>query len=160
MISRNHGAVPDAPVPSAALRSACLAIVGSGSGPRPRRQPGRYQTSRRLNEDDIRALIRGLGDLCGVIRDAGAAEKAAIYEQLAAVAVVAAVAGWVSYSHALAVVRAHGETGPVAWACPLTIDGLPCAGVDGAARRRPARGAGTGSWPRLPLRSPDQETGR
>jgi hypothetical protein len=35
----------------------------------------RYQTSRRLTEDDIRALISGLGDLRDVIRDAGAAEK-------------------------------------------------------------------------------------
>ena len=44
------------------------------------------------------------------------AERAIRWSTVAAVAVVAAVAGWVSYSHALAVVRAHGETGPVAWA--------------------------------------------
>jgi site-specific DNA recombinase len=41
----------------------------------------RYQTSRRPTEDDIRALISGLGDLRDVIREAGGAEKAAIYEQ-------------------------------------------------------------------------------
>ena len=88
------------------------------------------------------------------------AERAIRWSPVAAVAVVAAAAGWVSYSHALAVVRAYGGTGPVAWGYPLTIVGLVYAGVDGAARRRSARGAGTGSWPRLPLRSPDQETGR
>jgi hypothetical protein len=38
--------------------------------------------SRRLTEDDIRALITALGNLRDVIRDAGAAEKAAIYDQL------------------------------------------------------------------------------
>jgi site-specific DNA recombinase len=42
----------------------------------------RHQPSRRLTEDDIRALITALGDLCEVIRGAGAAEKAAIYDQL------------------------------------------------------------------------------
>jgi len=35
-----------------------------------------------LTEDDIRNLITGLGDLRDVIRDAGPAVKAAIYEQL------------------------------------------------------------------------------
>lgn len=43
---------------------------------------------------------------------------------MAAVASVSVVAGWVSYDHALAVVRAHGEPGTVAWLYPGTIDGL------------------------------------
>lgn len=34
------------------------------------------------------------------------------------------VAAYVSYRHALEVVRAHGETGPTALLSPLTIDGL------------------------------------
>jgi site-specific DNA recombinase len=38
--------------------------------------------SRRLTDDDIRALITALGDLRDVIRDAGPAEKAAIDDQL------------------------------------------------------------------------------
>jgi site-specific DNA recombinase len=38
--------------------------------------------SRQLTEDDIRALITALGDLRDVLRDAGTAEKAAIYDQL------------------------------------------------------------------------------
>lgn len=42
----------------------------------------RRQASRWLTEDDIRALIISLGDLCDVIRAADAAMKAAIYEQL------------------------------------------------------------------------------
>ena len=42
----------------------------------------RHQPSRRLTEDDIRALITALGDLRDVIRGAGPAEKAAIYDQL------------------------------------------------------------------------------
>ncbi len=43
---------------------------------------------------------------------------------IAAVAVVAVVAGWVSYRHALHVVSQHGETGWLGRAYPLTIDGL------------------------------------
>jgi Protein of unknown function (DUF2637) len=39
------------------------------------------------------------------------------------VAGVAGTAGWVSYTHALAVVRLAGETGPVAFAYPTFIDG-------------------------------------
>jgi hypothetical protein len=35
-----------------------------------------------MTVDDIRALITALGDLRDVIRDAGTAEKAAIYDQL------------------------------------------------------------------------------
>ena len=42
----------------------------------------RRQASRRLTEDDIRALIISLGDLRDVIRAADPAMKAAIYEQL------------------------------------------------------------------------------
>lgn len=54
-------------------------------------------------------------------------DKAIRRTTIAAVTVVAVVAGWVSYRHALAVVSAHGETGWVARAYPLTIDGLICA---------------------------------
>jgi site-specific DNA recombinase len=43
----------------------------------------RGKTTPQLTEDDIRALITGLGDLRDVIRDAAAAVKAAIYAQLA-----------------------------------------------------------------------------
>jgi hypothetical protein len=46
------------------------------------RQEHRHQPGRRLTEDDIRALIAALGSLLDVIRDAGPAEKAAIYDQL------------------------------------------------------------------------------
>src|SRR5216683_895822 len=42
----------------------------------------RHPPSSRLTEDDIRALITALGNLPDVIRDAGPAEKAAIYDQL------------------------------------------------------------------------------
>ena len=42
----------------------------------------RHKPARQLTEDDIRALISGLGDLRDVIRDAEPAVKAAIYEQL------------------------------------------------------------------------------
>ena len=43
---------------------------------------------------------------------------------IAAVLAVAAVAGWVSYRHAVTVVSAHGETGWVGRMYPATIDGL------------------------------------
>jgi hypothetical protein len=52
------------------------------------------------------------------------AERAIRWSTIAAVAGVAIVAGWVSYDHALAVVRAHGETGIVGRLYPGTIDGL------------------------------------
>ena len=42
----------------------------------------RHKPARRLTEDDIRALITGLGDLRDVVRDAEPVLKAAIYEQL------------------------------------------------------------------------------
>jgi len=42
----------------------------------------RRQAGRRLTEDDIRGLITTLGDLRDVIRDADAATKTAIYDQL------------------------------------------------------------------------------
>jgi hypothetical protein len=41
-----------------------------------------------------------------------------------AVAAVAAVAGWISYTHAVAVVTAHGERGTVGHLYPVVIDGL------------------------------------
>jgi len=52
------------------------------------------------------------------------AERAIRWSTIAAVTAVAAVAGWVSYEHALAVVRAHGENGAVAQVYPVTVDGL------------------------------------
>jgi site-specific DNA recombinase len=42
----------------------------------------RHQPGNRLAKDDIRALITALGDLPDLIRRAGPAEKAAIYDQL------------------------------------------------------------------------------
>ena len=43
---------------------------------------------------------------------------------IAAVLAVAAVAGWVSYRHAVTVVSAHGESGWVGRMYPATVDGL------------------------------------
>jgi hypothetical protein len=51
-------------------------------------------------------------------------EQAIRWSTVAAVTGVAAVAGIVSYRHALTVVRAHGEGGVVALVYPGTIDGL------------------------------------
>lgn len=51
-------------------------------------------------------------------------DKAIRRTTIAAVAIVAAVAAWVSYRHALRVVSEHGETGWLGRAYPLTIDGL------------------------------------
>ncbi|HEX7165073.1 MAG TPA: DUF2637 domain-containing protein [Trebonia sp.] len=53
-----------------------------------------------------------------------APERAVRWSTVAAVTVIAAVAGWVSYEHALAVVRAYGEAGMVAQVYPVTVDGL------------------------------------
>jgi hypothetical protein len=51
-------------------------------------------------------------------------DKAIRWSTVAAVAIVALVAAFVSYRHALDVVRLHGEGWPVAQLYPLTIDGL------------------------------------
>ena len=51
-------------------------------------------------------------------------DKAIRYSTIGAVSVVALVAAFVSYRHALTVVRAHGESGALALAYPLTIDGM------------------------------------
>jgi len=51
-------------------------------------------------------------------------DKAIRWATIGAVTVVAIVAGWVSYRHALHVVSEHGETGWLARAYPLTIDGV------------------------------------
>jgi hypothetical protein len=52
------------------------------------------------------------------------ADRAIRYSTIGAVSVVALVAAFVSYRHALQVVRAHGETGPLVLAYPVTVDGL------------------------------------
>jgi hypothetical protein len=51
-------------------------------------------------------------------------DKAIRWSTIGAVSVVALVAAFVSYRHALAVVSEHGESGWLARAYPLTIDGL------------------------------------
>jgi Protein of unknown function (DUF2637) len=53
-----------------------------------------------------------------------AGDQAIRWSTVAAVSAVALVAGFVSYRHALQVVSVHGETGLLARAYPLTIDGL------------------------------------
>jgi len=77
-----------------------------------------------------------------------AAERAIRWSTIAAVAAVAAVAGWVSYEHALAVVRAHGEGGAVAQVYPVTVDGLiySASMVLLDAARRGARAPGLARW--------------
>jgi hypothetical protein len=50
-------------------------------------------------------------------------DRAIRWSMVGAVSVVALVAAFVSYRHALTVVRAHGESGALALAYPLTIDG-------------------------------------
>ena len=52
------------------------------------------------------------------------ADRAIRYSTIGAVSVVALVGAFVSYRHALTVVRAHGESGALAMAYPLTIDGM------------------------------------
>jgi hypothetical protein len=51
-------------------------------------------------------------------------DRAIRWSMVGAVSVVALVAAFVSYRHALTVVRANGESGALALAYPLTIDGL------------------------------------
>jgi Protein of unknown function (DUF2637) len=70
------------------------------------------------------------------------AERAIRWSTVAAVSIVAGVAGTVSYEHAYQVVRAHGEAGIVARLYPATIDGLVYAAsmalLDAARRKRAA----------------------
>jgi hypothetical protein len=53
-----------------------------------------------------------------------AGARAIRWSTITAVSIVALVAAFVSYRHALQVVRVHGESGPLALAYPLTVDGL------------------------------------
>ena len=55
---------------------------------------------------------------------AGGIDRAIRLSTAAAVLAVAGIAAYVSYGHAYAVVRAHGETGITARLEPATIDGL------------------------------------
>jgi hypothetical protein len=77
-----------------------------------------------------------------------ATERAVRWSTIAAVTGVAVVAGWVSYEHALAVVRAHGEAGAVAQVYPVTVDGLiySASMVLLDAARRGARAPGLARW--------------
>jgi hypothetical protein len=50
--------------------------------------------------------------------------RAIRWSAVAAVAVVAGIAGWVSYVHAYDVIRSHGEAGLVGRVYPGTVDGL------------------------------------
>jgi hypothetical protein len=52
------------------------------------------------------------------------AERAIRWSTIGAVSVVALVAAFVSYRHALQVVREHGESGALADVYPATIDGM------------------------------------
>ena len=51
------------------------------------------------------------------------ADRAIRYSTIGAVSVVALVAAFVSYRHALQVFRAHGESGTMALVYPLTSTG-------------------------------------
>lgn len=51
------------------------------------------------------------------------ADRAIRYSAIGAVSVVALVAAFVSYRHALQVVRAHGESGALALAYPVSAGG-------------------------------------
>ncbi|HLI36610.1 MAG TPA: DUF2637 domain-containing protein [Streptosporangiaceae bacterium] len=76
------------------------------------------------------------------------AERAIRWSTIAAVTGVAVVAGWVSYEHALAVVRVHGEGGAVAQVYPVTVDGLiySASMVLLDAARRGVRAPGLARW--------------
>jgi hypothetical protein len=82
-------------------------------------------------EEPARAVRGGLsadgrtavGD-CPPARLAGGIDRAIRLSTAAAVLAVAGIAAYVSYGHAYAVVRAHGETGITARLEPATIDGL------------------------------------
>jgi hypothetical protein len=52
------------------------------------------------------------------------ADRAIQRSTIAAVSVVSLVAAFVSCRHALQLVRAHGESGPMALAYPVTVNGL------------------------------------
>jgi Protein of unknown function (DUF2637) len=70
---------------------------------------------------------------------------------VAAVAMVAGIAGWVSYVHAFDVIRSHGEAGLVGRVYPGTVDGLIyCASMvllDSARRGVAAPAWRGGCWP-------------
>jgi hypothetical protein len=54
----------------------------------------------------------------------GATDRFILGSAFAVVVAVAGAAGWVSYTHGLDVIRLAGESGAVAFAYPVFIDGL------------------------------------
>ena len=66
----------------------------------------------------------GQAEPAGAARGGHGADRAIRLSTAAAVLAVAGIAAYVSYGHAYAVVRAHGETGITARLEPATIDGL------------------------------------
>ena len=62
--------------------------------------------------------------MSGEARAVSGADRAIRISTAAAVVAVAVIAAYLSYEHAYAVVRAHGETGLTARLEPATIDGL------------------------------------
>jgi Protein of unknown function (DUF2637) len=73
------------------------------------------------------------------------ADRLIKWSAVAVVVAVAAIAAVVSYTHALAIVEAHGESGAVARMVPLTVDGLIYA--SSMALLPPGRGAKHRPWP-------------
>ena len=86
-----------------------------------------------------------LGDDYPPVPRTSGIDRAIRLSTTAAVLAVAGIAAYVSYWHAYAVVRAHGENGITAQLEPATIDGLVYASsmLDGRPVRGPAPGAGT-----------------
>ena len=86
-------------------------------------------------QDQLAEAVRGgfgavgypLGDDDPPVPLTSGIDRAIRLSAAAAVLAVAGIAAYVSYGHACAVVRAHGETGITARLEPATIDGLLCA---------------------------------
>ena len=121
---------------------------GGGARVRPRFRPARsvFDTHCR-RQDELAEAVRGgfSADCCPLADDdppappASGIDRAIRLSTAAAVLAVAGIAAYVSYGHAYAVVRAHGETGITARLEPATIDGLVYASsmvVLSAARHR------------------------
>ena len=106
---------------------------GGGAHVRPRFRQARYLFDTRVaSQERIAGAARGVLSADGnPLADddrheplASSIDRAIRLSTAAAVLAVAAIAAYVSYWHAYAVVRAHGETGITARLEPATIDGL------------------------------------
>ena len=106
-----------------ATHAASARIEGSGPAVRHRRRMARHRPPQPAHGSGTMTVFAAASDDYRATAASGI-DRAIRLSTAAAVLAVAGIAAYVSYWHAYAVVRAHGESGVTARLVPATIDGL------------------------------------